>query len=83
MVYLDGEVPGEVKASDEWTVVHEKGTQEVFGAKGDSGSVIVDKTGEFLGLLFAGPNSSNWVYMTPYEVLVSDIEQATGAKFFL
>ena len=50
-----------------------------FGAGGDSGSFIMDQTGAFVGLYWAGNTYSNMGYFMEARDLFEDIRRITGA----
>lgn len=50
-----------------------------FGKGGDSGSFMMDRTGSFVGLYFAGSTSSNIGFFMGADDLIADIKRITGA----
>lgn len=50
-----------------------------FSKPGDSGAVVLDKNGRFVGLLFGGGVEKNITYFTPWKRLFDDIKHITGA----
>jgi Peptidase family S64 len=48
-----------------------------FSDKGDSGAMVVTNGGEIIGVLHSGHLVRDLTYVTPYDVLVKDIEQVT------
>ena len=69
--------------STEWAITHEDGTLYSFAGKGDSGSIVVNQTGEMMGLLIGGAAATGFAFMTPYATLASDIENITGGKLII
>ena len=49
-------------------------------AQGDSGSLVFDKTGSVLGIIFGGNGTENIGYFTATRDLISDIKHITGAQ---
>ncbi|KAI9763271.1 MAG: hypothetical protein M1840_000802 [Geoglossum simile] len=77
-VFIDGIASGQ--GSTEWVIVDERGVKFLFSERGDSGSMIINPDGQWVGLLIGGCDALGYTYMTPYATLVADIEQKTGGK---
>ena len=54
--------------------------EQPFAYRGDSGSAIVNKHGQFVGLLHSGQRIANdrIVYFTPCDILFAEIKKVTG-----
>lgn len=50
-----------------------------FSEEGDSGALVVTRSGEVVGLLFGGSQGKNVSYFTHVNDLVEDIKAVTGA----
>lgn len=53
----------------------------VFGARGDSGSIITNQQGELIGLLFAAASPAKDLdigYMTPIDAILDDVKHLSG-----
>ncbi|KAI9763768.1 MAG: hypothetical protein M1840_009093 [Geoglossum simile] len=60
-----------------WVLVVVGTENNRFSDKGDSGAMVVTNGGEIIGLLHSGHQVQDLTYVTPYDVLVKDIEQVT------
>ncbi|KAH9986587.1 hypothetical protein BJV77DRAFT_965122 [Russula vinacea] len=68
---------GKAETSKEWAILPFNSTSGAFSAMGDSGSVIVDGSGRFGGLLTGGAGSTHSLditYATPISFLLKRIE---------
>ena len=60
-----------------WALVVVGTESNRFSDKGDSGAMVVNNGGEIIGVLHSGHMVRDLTYVTPYDVLVKDIEQVT------
>jgi hypothetical protein len=51
-----------------------------FSEKGDSGSIVVNESGEMVGLLHSGHLFLDISYLTPYDVPAENIKKVTGIE---
>jgi hypothetical protein len=61
-------------------VVVGTGETKPFSKKGDSGAFVVSNHGEMVGILHSGHLADDLTCLTPYDVLVKDIEEVTETK---
>ncbi|OBT51236.1 hypothetical protein VE04_08530 [Pseudogymnoascus sp. 24MN13] len=54
-----------------------------FADGGDSGSLVFNLKGEWVGMLFAANTSTECGYVTPVHELIKDIEETTGGTITL
>jgi len=69
---------GELRTTTEHTLISPASSDTTFSKPGDSGSWILNASGDLVGMLWGGSN--NVGYFTPIGLVLNDVETRTGWK---